>query len=513
MGCSDGSGGAIIGWTDLRASEYEIFALRLTAAGTRAAGWPVNGAWVRSGAGSGFLYQVLEDGAGGAFFLWGGGPTDNSAYLQRLTDVGQSAPGWPDYGLQVHPAGGARIVQDGNGGVLITWVAASDHLYAQRITSSGAVAPGWPVGGLPVCVASGAKSGLVLVPDGAGGALLAWGDRRGGTLDDLYATHIDASGEIAPGWVTNGTPFCTVSAVKYLYGGAPDRNGGAFFAWSDHRQGEHVFVQHLTGQGERAPGWPVDGLPVISPPGYQYSPQCVADGEGGVIVMWSHSSYELHAQRLTGGGQIAAGWPSEGVVVCDAQGFPARASVASDGMGGMIAIWEDRQSLIPDVYAQRVSAFGTAGWGDSGVPVCVGNGHQRDPKVIATGEGSAVAAWQDFRTGESNIFAQRVPPEPVAAVDDPVALERSLRIRPNPTTAGADIVLHVSMPGHGHIEVLDVGGRRVRSVVENHAFGSGTVRFSWRGDDDAGALVPAGVYVVRARIGDRLQSGRLVIAR
>ena len=512
LGCPDGSGGVFIGWTDGRGSEAEIFVLRLTAAGTRAPGWPVNGAWVRSGPGNGFLNQMLEDGAGGAFLLWGGGPFDSSVHLQRLVGTGQSAPGWPDYGLEIRPAGGARIVLDGDGGVLVVWMAAN-HFYAQRITSAGAIAPGWPTDGLPVCVENGAKSGMVLVPDGAGGALMAWGERRSGDLHDLYATHIEGSGVIAPGWITDGTPFCTVYAVKYLQDGAPDGNGGAFFTWYDYRLGARVFVHHLTGQGERAPGWPVDGLAATTSPGFQESSRCVADGAGGVIVMWNDYDTGLKARRLTGGGDPVSGWPFEGVVVGDAPANPADASMVSDGSGGMIAVWEDWRGSTPDVYAQRVSAFGTAGWGDGGMAVCVAGDHQMDPAVIATAEGVAVVTWQDYRTGESSIYAQRVPPEAMASVEEPAAGELSLRIGPNPTSAGADIVLHVSTPDRGSIEVLDITGRRVRGIVENHRFGSGTQRFSWRGDDDGGASMPAGVYVVRARIGDRLHSARLVVTR
>src|SRR4029079_10750865 len=136
-----------------------------------------------------------------------------------------------------------------------------------RFTASGEIAPGWPSDGLPVCIETGTKAGMILVPDGAGGALMSWGERRGGDFYDLYATRIDGSGVIAPGWVPNGTPFCTVAGEKYLSAGAPDGNGGAYFAWSDYRLGgQHVFAHHFTGQGERVSGWPIDGLALSTAP-------------------------------------------------------------------------------------------------------------------------------------------------------------------------------------------------------------------------------------------------------
>jgi len=67
----------------------------------------------------------------------------------------------------------------------------------RHLTSTGEVAAGWPAGGLPISTLPASQIAAQVVPDGAGGALLAWADFRDGTID-LYAQRVTAEGR-SPG--------------------------------------------------------------------------------------------------------------------------------------------------------------------------------------------------------------------------------------------------------------------------------------------------------------------------
>src|SRR6266545_7426218 len=69
---------------------------------------------------------------------------------------------------------------------------------------------------------------------------------------------------------------------------ASDDMGGAFLTWLDFRAYPDfdLYLQHVTAMGQIAPGWPVDGLPVAAGPGAQFAWTMIPDGSGGVLVLY-----------------------------------------------------------------------------------------------------------------------------------------------------------------------------------------------------------------------------------
>jgi hypothetical protein len=82
----------------------------------------------------------------------------------------------------------------------------------------------------------------------------------------------------------------------------------------------------------------------------------------------------------------------------------------------------------------------------------------------------------------------------------------SFRIAPNPIRGSA----RIESPGGGRINVYDLRGRRVRTVLESH---SGAVRAEWNGTDDRGRLLASGVYFIRLEGPGTPQVRRFVITR
>jgi len=92
-----------------------------------------------------------------------------------------------------------RIVGDGAGGAIVAWKdlrnGSDFDIYAQHVQAGGAIDPAWPADGRALCTAIDDQDGQVIASDGAGGAVVAWFDGRGESLD-IYASRVSSSGAL-----------------------------------------------------------------------------------------------------------------------------------------------------------------------------------------------------------------------------------------------------------------------------------------------------------------------------
>jgi len=73
-----------------------------------------------------------------------------------------------------------------------------------------------------------------------------------------------------------------------------------------------------------------------------------------------------------------------------------------------------------------------------------------------------------------------------------------ISLHPNPFNPAVEISWFLPRDGELEILVYDISGRLVRSLVKETAMaGPGSVM--WRGDDQQGQSVPAGVYFCKVR--------------
>jgi hypothetical protein len=83
---------------------------------------------------------------------------------------------------------------------------------------------------------------------------------------------------------------------------------------------------------------------------------------------------------------------------------------------------------------------------------------------------------------------------------------------PNPTTGMTVIDFGLERSGVASLIVYDVTGREVQRLVEGE-LGSGLHRVQWSGRDSRGRSIAAGVYFINLRLGERLLTERVVIAK
>jgi hypothetical protein len=196
---SDGTGGAIITWQDLRSGAVNnIYAQRINTFGT--VEWTVNGVPIATLTGLQSIPKIVSDGSGGAIITWednGKGPTFD-IYAQKINPDGNAQ--WITNGLPISTANGdqtiPKIVSDGSGGAIITWLdtrngISNRDIYTQKINSSGAVQ--WKLDGVAITTALNNQFNPTIVGDGLGGAIITWYDSRGSSFD-IYAQKVDKYG-------------------------------------------------------------------------------------------------------------------------------------------------------------------------------------------------------------------------------------------------------------------------------------------------------------------------------
>lgn len=303
---------------------------------------------------------------------------------------------------------------DGAGGAIIAWLdrrggdTGSERIYAQRLSASGEVL--WGSNGVAVCTTNGSGFDPVIVSDGSGGAVVAWEDQRAGSTEsDIYAQRIDGSG--ATIWPESGVPLCTATATQRYPRIAPDRSGGAIVVWEDHRVGPYdIYAQRVNGSGVTL--WGNNGLGLCTEAGYQGSPVLFTDSSGTAFFCWSDGragSGDLYAQKVDPAGTVV--WNNGGVQICNGPGGEGLPVITPDEEGGFIAAWFDTRSGSQyDIYAQRVNSSGVPGWLFSGVPVATTPVTEQKVELCGDGAGGAILAWYTFNgvAGGEQIYAQRL---------------------------------------------------------------------------------------------------------
>jgi len=74
------------------------------------------------------------------------------------------------------------------------------------------------------------------------------------------------------------------------------------------------------------------------------------------------------------------------------------------------------------------------------------------------------------------------------------------------------IEFSLARPSHVHIDVFDVLGRKVSTVVDQE-LKAGTYSTFWDGTDDSGKEVASGVYFYRLRAGDHAETKKMVLLK
>jgi hypothetical protein len=316
------------------------------------------------------------------------------------------------------------VIYSGNGNWIFVWVdyrrtpgaPVAGDLWAQKVNSDGN--PLWDPIGMPVCVASGVQINLRLVDDGNGGVMVVWEDNRYDG-NDLYAQHLTATGQPAPGWPAQGIPVISYDGIQDQLTVDTDGQGGAIVAWKDERfsGNKDIYAQRIRPSGSLV--WDADGLPICTAPFDQTDPKLCPDGNGGAYIVWldrriDNNFGDLYMQRVDSSGHTL--YPDTGIVVCNAANEQTECRIMTADDNGAILVWVDYRydpmNILGDIYAQKVNPAGTILWGDNGMIVCNAAQQQMGARFTSDGSNGAIIAWEDVRNGngvdDADLYAQRI---------------------------------------------------------------------------------------------------------
>jgi hypothetical protein len=362
-------GDAMVFWVDFRTFDFDIYAQRITSAGGTGAGWPATGLLALGGADYQLYPDAVSDDAGGAVVVCqmdatAGSP--DSLLAQRLTGTGALASGWTASGVTLarHSGKTAAIpISDGAGGVVVAWTAvkaADDDVFASRVAGTGAIAAGWPASGQTVCAESADQNEVVIVPDGANGAIAVWEDYRD-VAERVFAARVQSDGTV-PALASLVSASAEPGLARLQWWSA---DGAQFTAGVERATGDGAFAEiarvNADGQGLVR----FEDRDVVAGVTYRYR---LAVSDAGAIRYLGEVTLRVpEGSRLALAGFVpnpAVGTPRLAYTLPNAQ--PARIEVLDtagrrvferdvDSSPGEHVVSFDRQALGPGVYTLRIT--------------------------------------------------------------------------------------------------------------------------------------------------------------
>ena len=299
-------------------------------------------------------------------------------------------------------------IADGDGGAFVVFAdlrSGGYDVYAQRINRAGNRV--WGADGVPVCTAAGLQDLPKLVSDGAGGILVTWEDHRGSSYD-VYAQRLNGDGYRL--WANDGVLVSGANGDQVDPSLVSDGSGGAFIAWTDFRTGatSDVYAQHVSGAG--APLLAPNGVVVSAAAFDQDTPVLASDGAHGAYLVWNDfrngANSDLYMARLTSAGSQP--WGTGGLVLANGAGDQISPAVAAGATGDLLVVWTDLRSGNADIYGQRVSSSGAKQWLVSGDVVCNASNDQQFPVLQHDGADGMFVTWEDARSNNDNIYAHHL---------------------------------------------------------------------------------------------------------
>jgi hypothetical protein len=130
-----------------------------------------------------------------------------------------------------------------------------------------------------------------------------------------------------------------------------------------------------------------------------------------------------------------------------------------------------------------------------------GNGCQSGKNVVYAIPGGWTNACALGVTGDWVFFVVYRPCDPATGIgDEPRVIStvaaRLMPARPNPFDEGTDIEFFLAEPGRARVDVYDVTGKHVASLVDG-SFSQGSNSVAWDGRGTDGRRLPSGIYFVR----------------
>jgi len=427
---SDGAGGAMLTWQDLRrGSSYATYAQHIRAEGYAEWSPPLS---VSDNTGDQFGLDTAPADSGSIFLAWIGCHSDGHGFsynASKVTPTGEIP--WCQSGALVCDTTtnmfAVRVCGDGFGGCYVAWNddttgkehMLGDDIWAQRLDRNGQ--PLWARDRVVVCNAPADQFlGKIATSRNGGsadGLLVAWADRRDDQNILVYAQKILPSGSV--GWSANGVALSIYSS-DYDFGDYPslisDRAGGLISIWTDDRRGNYrnvAVASRLNASGVYV--WGTNGVLIADTTRAEQSWPVPAMTGNACMVAFEHrvdtlSSLRVQTLDLLSGQRLLS--PVGTAIQSGLDGYIGSMVCASLSSGKIGMVWEDPRG---GLYYQMVDSAGGTVLPVNGsrlLPDCPPSGpcDQGDPSICADVNGGFFVVFLDgnYRVRVCHVNAEGV---------------------------------------------------------------------------------------------------------
>ena len=127
-----------------------------------------------------------------------------------------------------------------------------------------------------------------------------------------------------------------------------------------------------------------------------------------LIISSGIKTSDLSNLFITESNGASSYWVSNGTVICNAPGGQVLFNTKIDNFRNIWVSWKDTRKDGGDIYIQKISANGDILLNINGTPIHYDNNISVYPRMVLDGKGGAILTWQDNRTGENEVYVQRV---------------------------------------------------------------------------------------------------------
>ena len=233
--------------------------------------------------------------------------------------------------------------------------------------------------------------------DNNGNAFASWYQQDGTRYDAWVNRYTSGSGWGTPELIESDNSGNAVDPRI-----AFDSNDNAIAVWhqSDGTR-FNIWANYYTAGS----GWGTPTLIETDNTGHAIGPQIAFDSTGNANVVWTQydgPQRSVWANRYTDG----SGWGAAELIETDNAGDANNHKIASDSNGNMIAVWNQHDGTLNNIWANRYTPGG--GWGTAELIESDSSGHAHSPEIAIDSNGNAIVVWdQQGATLQYDIRANR----------------------------------------------------------------------------------------------------------
>lgn len=296
-----------------------------------------------------------------------------------------------------------QIAFDANGNAIAVWGQSSDRapFFISRIdiwaNRFSAASGTWGTAQLIETDNVGSARAPQVALDANGNALAVW-VQFDGTRNNIWANRFSAA---------SGT-WGAAQLIETESGNADapqitlDADGNAIAVW-DQSDGtrSNIWANHFSAAGNT---WGTAQL-IEAESGNARAPQVALDANGNAIAVWAQSDgtrNNIWANRFS----AASGTWETAQVIETEPGNAGAPQVALDASGNAIAVWEQFDAGRSDIWANRFNAANGT-WGTAQLIETGNTGPAMFPQIALDASGNAIAVWEQFTGTSADIWANR----------------------------------------------------------------------------------------------------------